>query len=59
MNFKRSCSIKFYTSAVALAVSILTTNQWEQKFTGRQALLPPTFYKNIILYMGSSPYQIT
>ena len=61
INFKRSSSIKFYffSSAVALAVSILTTNQWEQKFTGRQVLLPSKFYKNKSLFMGSSPYQIT
>ena len=35
---------------MALAVLILTTNQWEQKFRGRQALLPPKFYKNKTIY---------
>ena len=58
MNFKRSSSIKFYffffSCATALAVSILTTNQWEQNFTGRQALLPPNFTK-IKLYIWALP----
>ena len=57
MNFKRSSSIKFsfFSSAVALAVLILTTNQLEKKITGRQALLPPKFYKNKPLYIWALP----
>ena len=46
------------TLHLKLSTSCGLDNQWEQKYTGRQALLPPKFLKNKTLKKDFSPYEL-